>query len=156
MKLAEALTLRDDCLKRIEQLKVRLARSTKVPEGELPGEKPEELLGELTQTLDRLESLITGIHGADAGTAYRGDASLAAVLAERDILAMRRTVVQSVIDAARAEQAPGGAPAGAKIVPAAGIDELQKQADGYAVAYRELDKRIRELNRQAEAVTIDG
>ncbi|MFN0224272.1 DIP1984 family protein [Paenibacillus sp. KR2-11] len=155
MKLAEALTLRDDCLKRIEQLKVELARSTQVPEGETPGGKPGKLLGELTQTLDRLESLITGIHGTDAGAAYRRDASLAAVLAEREILAMRRTVVQSVIDAARAEQDPGAA-SGAQFVPAAGIAELQKQADGYAVAYRELDKRARELNRPAEAVTIDG
>jgi hypothetical protein len=43
MKLAEALLLRADCQKRIEQLKSRLLGSARVQEGEQPPEDPEKL-----------------------------------------------------------------------------------------------------------------
>ncbi|AEI45582.1 DIP1984 family protein [Paenibacillus mucilaginosus] len=157
MKLAEALMLRADCLKRIEQLKVRLVRSAKVQEGELPGEKPEDLFRELSETLDRLESLIIGINRTNSETAFRSDASLAAVLAERDILAMRRTIVQSVIEAAAIKQ-DRYSKSEVKFVPTVGVAELQKQVDGYAKAYRELDMKIQELNWQTDLVpvSIDG
>jgi hypothetical protein len=46
MKLAEALILRADYQKRIEQLKAILIRNAKIQEGDAPAEKPEELLKE--------------------------------------------------------------------------------------------------------------
>jgi len=47
MKLAEALMLRADIQKRIDQLKQRLLRNVKVQEGDRPAENPEALLSEL-------------------------------------------------------------------------------------------------------------
>jgi len=44
MKLAEALILRADCQKRIEQLRQRLLRNVKVQEGDKPAEEPMELI----------------------------------------------------------------------------------------------------------------
>ena len=44
MKLAEALVLRADVQKRIEQLRNRLRQSALVQEGETPPENPQELL----------------------------------------------------------------------------------------------------------------
>ena len=44
MKLAEALSIRKDLQKRIEQLKSRLENTVKVQEGEQPAENPEDLL----------------------------------------------------------------------------------------------------------------
>jgi len=57
MKLAEALILRADAQKRIEQLKLRLARSARVQEGEKPPEDPTELVQELERTLQQLVGL---------------------------------------------------------------------------------------------------
>jgi hypothetical protein len=44
MKLSEALILRADCQKRIQQLRERLERSAKVQEGETPFEEPQALI----------------------------------------------------------------------------------------------------------------
>ena len=50
MKLAQALILRADTQKRIEQLKVRLLSNTKTQENEKPSEDPKLLLKELDKT----------------------------------------------------------------------------------------------------------
>ena len=47
MKLAEALILRADSNRRVEQLKQRLLRNAKVQEGNQPAEDPQELIVEL-------------------------------------------------------------------------------------------------------------
>jgi hypothetical protein len=47
MKLAEALILKADCQKKIEQLRIRLINNAKVQEEETPSEISEELLNEL-------------------------------------------------------------------------------------------------------------
>jgi hypothetical protein len=44
MKLAEALILRADSQKRVEQLRQRLTRAARVQEGENPPENPQELM----------------------------------------------------------------------------------------------------------------
>jgi len=59
MKLAEALILRADSQKRIEQLRQRLVRSAKVQEGETPPEQPQETfstvnVAELQTQMDQL------------------------------------------------------------------------------------------------------
>jgi len=55
MKLAEALILRSDLQKRIEQLRHRLTNNAKVQEGDAPAEKPEALLKELEGSATELE-----------------------------------------------------------------------------------------------------
>ena len=72
MKLAEALALRADLKKRIDQVECRLVLNAKVQEGEAPAEDPEALLAEpLTgQLLGRLAGsvLLTELDGqAEAG-----------------------------------------------------------------------------------------
>ncbi len=44
MKLAEALALRGDILKRLEQIRARLLRNAKVQDGDSPAEDPAALL----------------------------------------------------------------------------------------------------------------
>ena len=51
MKLSEALSIRKDLQKRIEQLKSRLLNNVKVQEGDEPAEKPAELMAELDRCL---------------------------------------------------------------------------------------------------------
>lgn len=68
MKLAEALILRADCQKRIEQLKQRLIRNAKVQEGDQPAEEPEKLLEELERIAGDVLLLIRRINRTNAAT----------------------------------------------------------------------------------------
>src|SRR6185295_13740475 len=90
MKLAEALILRADSQKRIEQLKARLLRSAKVQEGEDPAEDPKSLLTELESVADQLVDLIKRINKTNSNTAFSEGRSVADALAERDVLVLRR------------------------------------------------------------------
>ena len=66
MKLAEALILRADLQKRIDQLRVRLNNNAKVQENDEPSEKPEELLNELDSNINQLKILLSSfIFGVD-------------------------------------------------------------------------------------------
>ena len=58
MKLAEALSIRKDLQKRIQQLGQRIQNNVKVQEGDEPLEQPTELLKELDACLTQLEDLI--------------------------------------------------------------------------------------------------
>jgi hypothetical protein len=65
MKLAEALVLRADYQKKVEELKNRSAQkcqSTGVQEGDVPYEEPEKLLKELDKLLTELSVLIKRIN----------------------------------------------------------------------------------------------
>jgi 3-phosphoglycerate kinase len=49
MKLAEALILRSDYQKRVEQLKQRLLQNVRIQEGDEPNEEPKVLKEELAE-----------------------------------------------------------------------------------------------------------
>ena len=68
MKLAEALQLRSDVQKRIQQLRQRIALSARTQEGEQPAEDPNALLAEVAGLTDQLESLITAINRTNVRT----------------------------------------------------------------------------------------
>ena len=85
MQLAEALALRADHQKRLEQLKQRLLRNVKVQEGDDPAEQPRELLAELERVADELTTLIRAINRTNAQTAFDAG-TLTDALAQRDVL----------------------------------------------------------------------
>ena len=62
MKLAEALILRADCKKRLEQLKARVIRNAKVQEGDQPAEEPQGLLAEVERVARELAELVKRIN----------------------------------------------------------------------------------------------
>jgi hypothetical protein len=68
MRLAEALILRADRQKRIEQLRARLTMAAKVQEGEEPPENPTELIQELERVSDELLDLIRRINKTNSAT----------------------------------------------------------------------------------------
>ena len=59
MKLAEALQMRADMNRRIEQVVNRLSNNSLHQEGEKPLEDPEMLLNELNDTLSELQKMIS-------------------------------------------------------------------------------------------------
>jgi hypothetical protein len=151
MKLAEALLLRADCQKRMEQLKSRLIGSAKIQEGELPPENPQKLLVEFETVGDQLMDLIRRINRTNSTTSFVESSSLADALAERDVLLLRRGVYNDLATFASVRQ-DRITLSEVKYIAAVNVSETRKRADELAKNYRELDARIQELNWKTELV----
>lgn len=149
MKLAEALILRADCQKRFEQLKVRIARSAKVQEGDEPAENPNELIIELEGVSNELADLIKRINKTNSTTLLQAGQTLSDTLAERDVLALRREVYSGLAQAASVTL-DRYSKSEVKFKSTVNVALIQKRADELAKAYRELDSRIQELNWKTE------
>jgi len=149
MKLAEALILRADCKKRLEQLKARVIRNAKVQEGDAPAEEPQALLAEAERVARELADLITRINRTNSATPFGDGLSLSDALAERDALGLRFRIYSEVAQAASISQ-DRYSRSEVKYVSAVNVADAQKQADDLARQYRSLDARIQELNWQAE------
>ena len=141
MKLAEALILRADCQKRIEQLRQRLVRSAQVQDGEQPPENPQALIAELEAAVNELNDLIKRINKTNSQTTLADGMTLSDSLAQRDTLLLKRSVYDSLINAAAAKQARYSA-AEIKTLSTVNIAELQRQMDQLSRQCRELDHRI--------------
>ena len=151
MKLAEALILRADCQKRFAQLKSRLLTNAKIQEGDKPAEKPQELIKELEGVAGELADLIKRINKTNSATIVANSKTLSDVLAERDVLALRRAAYNDL--ALSAAIAHGRLTRSEiKYVSTINVAETQKRADELAREYRELDARIQELNWQTELI----
>ncbi len=151
MKLAEALILRADCQKRFAQLKSRLLTNAKIQEGDKPAEKPQELIKELEGVAGELADLIKRINKTNSATIVANSKTLSDVLAERDVLALRRAAYNDL--ALSAAIAHGRLTRSEiKYVSTINVAETEKRADELAKEYRELDARIQELNWQTELI----
>ena len=62
MKLAEALRLRKDYEKNLEQLETRIEDNCKVQEGDVPSEDPEELVEIYLQMSAKMQKLVSNIN----------------------------------------------------------------------------------------------
>ena len=151
MKLAEALILRADCQKRFEQLKARLLRSAKVQEGEDPAENPAELLVELENVSNELVDLVKRINKTNSNTLFANDQTVADVLAERDVLVLKRGAYGDLASTAALRQ-DRFTRSEVKYISTINVAGTQKRADELAKNYRELDARIQEVNWKTELV----
>ena len=68
MKLAEALLLRADRNRSLEQLKQRIQVSARYQEGERPPEDARDLVASASAVLDELEALVRHINRTNSGT----------------------------------------------------------------------------------------
>lgn len=151
MKLAEALILRSDLQKRVDQLRERLYRSAKVQENEQPPEDPQELLQELDHLCAQLESIIKKINKTNSSVSFSSDQTIADALAERDIIRLRRKVLADLIAHASVKQ-DRYSRSEVKFYPTVQIAELQREIDKLAKKYRELDTKIQELNWRTDLI----
>ena len=144
MKLAEALNQRADLQKRIAQLRERLSNNVKVQEGDEPAENPEDLFKELDGSLKELESLIVRINRTNQETVWEGK-TLTAMIAEKDILSLRLSVLRSVLDAAnvRSDRYSRNE---IKFVRTVDVNAIQKQVDDLSRDLRELDSKLQQAN----------
>ena len=144
MKLAEALILRADIQKRIEQLKSRLADNAKVQEGEKPSEEPKALLAELDALTGELERLIVRINLTKAD-----GKSLTELIAKRDVLTLKAGALRAFAQAA-AQKVEIYSRSEIKILSTVDVAALQKQVDELARQIRQLDTTLQGANWQTE------
>ena len=150
MKLAEALVLRADHQRRLEELKQRLIRNAKVQEGDRPAEDPQELLKQFETLASELISLIQRINRTNT-TSRLGDGSLTDALAHRDVLRLRQGVYRDLAQAASVVQSRVSK-SEVKFKSAVDVAEMQKRADVIAKDHRELDARIQEANWRIDLI----
>ena len=145
MKLAEALILRADLQKRIEQIKNRLYNNVLTQEGELPSEDPEALLKEYMSLQNDLTSIIKAINRTNNKTSFDDKMTLSEALVERDAILAKRSILSTAADRA-SEKQDRYSKTEIKNVSTIDVKKFQKEADKFSKEFRELDTRIQALN----------
>src|SRR5262249_9196152 len=144
MKVAEALALRADLQKRLEQLKQRLVKNARIQEGDEPAEGPAELQSELERAARELTTLLQRINRKNTQARF-GDGTLADALAERDVLKIRYNAYRELAVAASTTQ-NRATRSEVKFISTVRVAAIQRKADDLAKEYRELDTRIQEAD----------
>ncbi len=151
MKLAEALILRADAQKRIEQLRQRLNSNAQIQEGDTPAEDPQTLITEFEQVTGELTRLIQQINATNVTTRLENGMTLADALAERDVLKLKHGVYAGLTKVASASQMRYSL-SEIRLRSTVDVAEIQAQADQLARSHRELDTQIQSANWQVNLV----
>ncbi|NMH68363.1 DIP1984 family protein [Bacillus sp. RO3] len=151
MKLAEALILRSDHQKRVEQLRNRLMQNAIVQEGDLPNEEPVELMDELAELLGKLEELIQQINRTNLLTPYDTKQTLADALTSRDLLGQERKIYSDLLEQATLRH-DRYSRTEIKNVTTINVKKVQKHADVLSKKYRLTDVKIQELNWKTDLI----
>ncbi len=150
MKLAQALILRSDTQKRIEQLKVRLLSNAKTQENESPSEDPKLLLKELDKLTSELFRLIYSINLTNSSAKFDG-MSLTEMIAKKDALMLKANVLREFATSA-SQKVDLYSNSEIKILSTVDVAALQKQVDALSKEIRELEMKLQEANWAIELV----
>ena len=151
MKLAEALSIRKDLQKRIQQIGKRLEDNVKVQEGDEPSENPDELMKELDGCLNKLEDLIWHINLTNVQTFDETGKTLTQLMAEKDVLTLRISTLRNTFERASSQQERYSR-SEIKMVTIVDVKQLSNQIDEYSAKLRKLDIAIQTLNFQTELI----
>lgn len=149
MKLAEALSTRQDCQMRVEQLKTRIISNVKVQEGEEPSEKPQELIKELYGVLNQLRELVFRINMTNTQVRGKDGRTLTEMLADRDTMTKRLQALREIFDNATSTQERYSR-SEIKYVKTIDVKALHKHIDTLASDLRKLDIEIQSINFTVE------
>ena len=150
MKLAQALMLRADTQKRIEQLKVRLLSNAKTQENESPSEDPKLLLKELDKLTSELFRLIFSINLTNSSAKFDG-ISLTEMIAKKDALTIKANVLREFATSA-SQKVDLYSNSEIKILSTVDVAALQKQVDALSKEIRELEMKLQEANWSVDLV----
>lgn len=151
MKLAEALVLRADLQKKLENLKKRLANSVLKLDDIQVIEDPAILKLEADETIAILYSLIDRIYRTNQSVILPSGQSMVTVLAKRDELVERRKLLDYIINKSLPDSGLYFNERG-KWQPAIDISAYQKQMNDIAMQIRRLNLGIQQTNWQVDLV----
>ena len=141
MKLAEALLLRADLMKKIEHLQIRIAPLLIVSDDRLPQEDPDEVMAQLRKTILDLERIIIRINRTNNETQVEGEGLLMEALAKRDSLKMLSEKLRNIRHAAQINNSGDK-----NLKTTIDIRKLQAEMDQTGRSFREIDSKIQEIN----------
>jgi len=145
MKLAEALIERAEIQKKNGQLISRVKANTKVQEGDLPSEKPEELIAEYEENMSRFLELVRRINTTNAKTPFDDGNSIADAIALRDCLGARIRAYREFYESATIKQDRYNR-SEIRFIRHIDLKELQEQINRLSKEYREIDTRLQGIN----------
>ena len=149
MKLAEALSIRKDLQKRIQQLEQRIKSNVKVQEGDEPLEDPNELMKELHSCLIQLEELMGRINLTNIKTKNAEGLSITQLIAKKDTLTTRIGILRNIYSEAT-NIVNRYSSSELRIECVIDAKQLSKQIDDYSGRLRKLDIEIQSLNFSTE------
>jgi hypothetical protein len=151
MKLAEALALRAEAARRIEQLRGRIVDNARYQEGEEPAEAAAGLLAQSSHACADLESLVRQINRTNASSQL-GTGTITDAIARRDVLKLRHGIITAAADAAAGRQRGWNRQLRTELtfISALPVAELRAQADDVARQIRELDTDIQRANWEVD------
>jgi len=126
-----------------------LVASAKVQEGETPAEDPLVLFRELDQALTQLTTLIPHINRLNLQTRLPDGSTLTDALTRRDMIALRQSVLMSVIEAASTRQ-ERYSQSEIRYQATVSVAQLRQEYDDLARQRRELDTQIQATNWTTE------
>lgn len=144
MKLAEALSIRKELNRKIEQLQARLLANIKLQECDEPTEPVEDLMKSLDNSLKTLEELIARINKTNMHTLHNGR-TLTEMMAEKEVLTLRVSILRDVFNKAN-EGHDRYSRSEIKLITTIDVRNLSKQIDKLAEKLRKLDIEIQGLN----------
>jgi hypothetical protein len=152
MKLAEALALRADAARRVEQLKARIVANARYQEGEEPAENAAALLADAGTALDEFEELVRRINRTNATAVIGAEGTLSDALARRDTLRLRHSVVTAAADAAAGKTTgyQRQLRSELKMLSALPVASLRAQGDALSREIREIDVQIQRTNWEVD------
>ena len=145
MKLAEALSIRKDLQKRIQQLEQRIKSNVKVQEDDEPLEDPNELMKELHSCLIQLEELIGRINLTNINTKNAEGLSITQLIAKKDTLTTRIAILRNIYSEAT-NIINRYSSSEIRMECVIDVKQLSKQIDDYSSRLRKLDIEIQSLN----------
>jgi len=149
MKLAEALLLRSEYTKKIENLQHRLLSNVKVQEDDKPLENPQNLLEENFDLSEQLCEIIKQINARNSLARLDNGLTLAEAIVHRDMVMKKRNILSSVTRHAT-EKDLRYSHSEIKMNVIIPYAEIQQQIDTLSKEYRELDTKIQALNWTTE------
>ncbi len=151
MKLGEALRLRSDNYKKVEELRVRAIASAQTQEGAAAPDAPAKLLSDIERISSETLVLVQRINRTNVATKLRSGQPLVDALAERDYCLALRSPFDGVAQAASGLQ-QRYLRSEIRIVRTVDPTELRKKVDEFSRRHRLLDVAIQEANWSTELV----
>lgn len=154
MKLAEALSLREELQNSISQLTSRLKDSSKVQKGDSPSENVEELMVELDDKLSQLEDLIYRI-SLTISQPLCGSEPITRIMAHKDRLEEQVYIMNEVINHVTKIDT-NCSPLEVKYVRLIDVTSFHKRIDSLEKQLRETKMKIQKLNWTVELKIEDS
>lgn len=149
MKLAEALSDRNNLQKDLAWIKDQFPKIARVPEGSKPSEDPEVMLQRMENRTREMEKLVAAINRTNLAVMDGQGHSMTELLAQRDALRVRHSILEEAYQQSTLKEDVYGRQE-LRYVPTLDIVSLRERLETAGAQLRTLNMTIQRLNWEAE------